>query len=167
MTAAPPDIATDGPRDRWIPWLIVGFFGIVIVANAVMVFFAMSSFTGLQTEGHYLRGLEYNRVLEAERAERALGWTVSVEFSSTGARRGRIAARVRDAAGAPVDGAAVTADLVRPARQGYDMRVTLAAKSGGIYAADVELPLSGLWEIQTQIVRRSDVYSTVTRTVAP
>jgi nitrogen fixation protein FixH len=167
VTAARPESRVDGPRDRWIPWLIVWFFGIVIVANGVLVFFATSSFTGLQTEGHYLRGLAYNEVLEAERAERALGWSVSVEFSSTGARRGRIAARVRDAAGAPVDRAAVTADLVRPARHGDDMRVTLAAQGGGLYAADVELPLSGLWEIQTQIVRRSDAYSTVQRTVAP
>ncbi len=167
MTAAPPEAGRDGPRDRWIPWLIAAFFGVVVLANGVMVYLATSSFTGLQTEGPYNRGLAYNRVIEAERAERALGWDVTVEFAPAGDRRGRIVARALDAAGAPLDAAAVTMRLVRPTQQGYDMQVTLAAEGGGIYAADVELPLPGLWEIQTQIVHRSDVYRTTQRTVAP
>ncbi|MDH3229789.1 MAG: FixH family protein [Alphaproteobacteria bacterium] len=165
MTGSPPETGKDMPRDRWIPWLIVAFFGIVVLANGVMVYLAVSSFTGLQTEGPYLRGLAYNRVLEAERAERALDWSVTVEFRPTGDRRGRIVARAQDAAGAPLVGAAVTARLVRPTQAGYDMQVTLAAESGGTYAADVELPLSGLWEIRTQIVHRSDVYRTAHRTL--
>ena len=167
MTVAPPETDRDGPRDLWIPWLIAAFFGIVVLANGVMVYLAMSSFTGLQTEGPYNRGLAYNRVLEAERAERSLGWRVTVEFGPTGDRRGHIVVHARDAAGAPLDDAVVTARLVRPTQTGYDMQVTLAARNGGIYAADVELPLPGLWEIQTQIVHRSDVYRSAQRTVAP
>ena len=167
MTAAGPETARDTPRDSWIPWLIVAFFGFVVAANGIMVYIAMSSFTGLQTEGPYVRGLEYNQVLAAERAERALGWTVTVEFRPAGGGRGRIVARAQDAAGAPLDGAVVTVRLVRPTQDGYDMKVTLADESGGIYAADVELPLPGLWEIQTQIVHRSDTYRTAQRTAAP
>jgi nitrogen fixation protein FixH len=167
MTATPGEIRTDGPRGRWIPWLIVAFFGVVIVANGTMIYIAVSSFTGLQTENSYVRGLEYNQVLEAERAERALGWNVTVQFEPTGDRRGRIVARAQDAAGAPLDDAIVTARLVRPTQQGYDIQVTLAAESGAVYAANVELPLPGLWEIQTQITHRSEVYRTAQRTFAP
>ena len=167
MTVAPPETGNGVRWDRRIPWLIFAFFGVVIVANGVMVYIAVSSFTGLETEGPYNRGLAYNRVLEAERAERALGWNVSVAFEPNGDRRGRVVARARDAAGAPLEGAAVTARLVRPTQNGYDMQVTLAAEGGGIYAADIELPLPGLWEIQTQIVHRSDVYRTAQRTAAP
>jgi len=160
--------AQDGKRaGRAIPWLFAGFFGVVILANAIMVYFALSSFTGLQAENHYLRGLAYNRVLEAERAQEALGWNVAVTFESTGPRRGRIVARVLDAAGAPLVDAEVVAHLVRPAESGHDMNVTLAAGRGGVHAADVELPLPGLWEIQTQIVHRSDVYRTAQRISAP
>lgn len=164
---APPEPDKDTPRDRLVPWLIAAFFGVVVLANGAMVYLAVSSFTGLQTEGHYVRGLAYNRVLEAERAERALGWDVTVEFRQTGDRRGQIVARARDADGLPLDDAVVTARLVRPTQNGFDLQITLAAGRGGIYAADVELPLPGLWEIQTQIVHRSDVYRTAQRTVAP
>lgn len=155
------------PGGRTIPWLFAGFFGVVILANAVMVYIAVTSFTGLQTRNHYLRGLAYNTVLEADRVQRALGWDVAVTFESTGPRRGRIVAHARDAAGAPLDGAAVIAHLVRPAESGHDMDIALAAGRDGIHAAEVELPLPGLWEIQIQIVHRSGVYRTAQRVSAP
>lgn len=167
MTAAPGDIGGDGPRDRWIPWAIVAFMGVVVLVNGIMVWFATSSFTGLQTEGHYKKGLEYNRVLEAERAERALGWTVTIEYSSTGVRRGLVAAHAQDATGAPLDGATVTARLVRPTQAGHDKDVVLASRGNGVYATEVELPLSGLWDIQAQIEHRSDIYRTAQRILAP
>lgn len=167
MSARAPNAGRDGRRDRWIPWLIVGFFGIVVLANGVMVYLALASFTGLATDHAYLRGLAYNRVLAAERAEEALGWTVSVAFVPAGEGRGRIVAQATDAAGLPLEGADVVATLVRPTQEGYDMTVALAAEGGGIYAAGVELPLPGLWEIRTQIARRSDVFRTALRTLAP
>lgn len=167
MTVAPDEIRRDGPQDRWIPWAIVAFMGVVVLVNGTMVWFATTSFTGLQTEGHYVKGLAYNRVLEAERAEQALGWTVTTEYSSTGVRRGLVAARVQDAAGAPLDGATVTARLVRPTQAGHDMDVALVSRGNGVYATEVELPLSGLWDIQTQIAHRSDIYRTAQRILAP
>lgn len=159
----------DGRRTggRAIPWLFAGFFGVVIAANAVMVYLAVSSFTGLQTEDHYLRGLAYNRVLEADRAQRALGWQVAVDFRPTGARRGRIVAEARDAAGTPLADAVVVAHLVRPAASGHDMDVILTAGPEGTHAAEVELPLPGLWELQTRIVHRSGVYRLAQRISAP
>lgn len=167
MIGTPVESRRDGPRDRWIPWMIVAFMGVVVAANGVMVYFATTSFTGLQTEDHYIRGLEYNRVLEAERAEQALGWTVTVEYSSTGVRRGLVVAHAQDGAGAPLDGAVVTARLVRPTQAGHDMVVALAGQGNGVYATEIELPLSGLWDIQTQIQHRSDIYHTAQRTLAP
>lgn len=150
-----------------IPWMIAAFFGVVVLANAAMVYIAVASFTGLEVEGPYRRGLDYNRVLEAQRAQQALGWTVTVTFEPTGARRGRIVADARDAAGGPLVGAAVVAHLIRPTQEGYDIDVPLAVGRDGAHAAEVELPLPGLWEIQTQIVHTSGVYRAAKRIVAP
>ncbi len=163
----PRDNIRDRRQGRWIPWLIVAFFGVVIAANGVMVYIATTTFTGLQTEGHYLKGLAYNRVIEAERAEQALGWQVTVRFESTGERRGRIVAHAEDAAGAPLADAVVVAHLVRPTQDGYDMSITLTSEDNGLYAAEIELPLPGLWEIQTQIVHPSGTYRTAQRRVTP
>lgn len=165
--AAPGEIHDDASRYRWVPWLFVAFIGVVVVVNGIMVWFAVTSFTGLQTEGHYVKGLDYNRTLEAERAELALGWTVTVAYEARGEKRGRIVVSARDKAGAPLDGAAVTARLVRPTQAGHDLSLALAPDGEGVYTGEVELPLSGLWDIQTRIAHLSDVYRTTQRTVAP
>lgn len=155
----------DTLRDKLIPWYIVAFMAVVVAVNGVMVYFALSSYTGLQTEGHYSKGLEYNKVIAAERVEQALGWDVTLQFEQTGALRGRITAEARDAAGAPLDGAIVTARLIRPTQAGHDVELALAPETGGIYATEVALPLPGQWDIQTQIKHPSGTYRTVRRIV--
>ena len=51
--------------DRWIPWLFVGLFALVLVVNGSMIFVAFSTFPGLETTNAYQRGLAYNRQLDA------------------------------------------------------------------------------------------------------
>lgn len=152
-------------RDSWIPWLFVGFFGVVLSANLILAYVAVSSFTGLETDRYYQKGLEYNRVVAAERRQAALGWTVSVAFEPTGAQRGDLSVLAFDVDGNPLSGATVTAQLFRPTQAGYDKHITLNPAGAGIYKAEVELPLRGQWDIRTQIERRPDVYRTVERIV--
>lgn len=156
-----------GSRDAWIPWLFVGLFGIVLAANGALAYFAISSFTGLETEGHYEKGLEYNRVLAAERRQDALGWSVYTDFRPNGGNSGRLVVSARDRRGTPLRGAAVTARLIRPTQSGYDREITLAPAGVGSYEAEVDLPLKGQWDIQTRIEHRSDTYLSVERIVTP
>ena len=151
------------PRDLWVPWLIVAGFVLVTLVNGIMVYFAISSFTGLQTEGHYQRGLDYNEVLADERTQDALGWTVGIDFRETGDGRARLSVRAADKAGKPLNDAGVKIRLIRPVQAGHDMDVILVAAGDGLYAADVELPLRGQWDIQAQIKHPSGNYSTAKR----
>lgn len=154
------------PRDLWVPWLIVAGFGLVTLVNGILVYFAVSSFTGLQIEGHYQRGLNYNEALADERAQDALGWTVGIDFQEIGGGRARLSVRAADRVGKPLNDAGVKVRLIRPVEAGHDMDVTLAAAGDGLYAADVELPLRGQWDIQAQIRHPSGNYSTAKRIVA-
>ena len=166
MSASP---GNDRPptRDSWVPWLFVAGFALVILVNGALVYFAMASFTGLQTEGHYQRGLDYNEVLEAGRTQTALGWTVAIDFrQGEAAGKGRLTVRAADRAGNPLNDAGVTVRLVRPVQAGHDMNMTLAGAGDGLYAADVELPLRGQWDILAQIRHPSGSYSTAKRIVA-
>lgn len=167
MSASPGNEPAPPPqRDRWIPWLIVAGFALVILVNGIMVYFAVASFTGLQTEGHYQRGLDYNEVLVGDRVQDALGWAVGIEFDETGDGRGRLSVQVADQAGEPLNDAGVLVRLVRPVQAGYDMDVTLTAAGDGLYAADVELPLRGQWDLLARIRHPSGNYSTAKRIVA-
>ncbi len=152
-------------RGAWIPWLFAAFFGVVVVVNGIMVFFALDSFSGLQTRGHYQRGLDYNRVIAAERAEQALGWSVHVGYEPDAGRRGRVVVQAADRDGAPLAGAEVTVRMVRPVQDGFDRTIKLAAAGDGLYAATVELPLAGQWDIQTLIRHPSGSFRTSRRIV--
>jgi nitrogen fixation protein FixH len=58
-------MSADRPRGRWIPWLFVGGFLLVCAVNGVMIWVALSSWTGLAANQPYDRGLAYNRNLAA------------------------------------------------------------------------------------------------------
>lgn len=153
------------PRDEWIPWLFVAGMALVVLVNGIMVYIAVSSFTGLQTEDNYKRGLNYNEVLASERAEAGLGWTVEIGFAETGGRA-RLSVRAADRDGNPLNDAGVSVRLIRPVQAGHDMDVKLAAAGEGLYAAEIELPLRGQWDILARIRHPSGNYSTAKRIVA-
>ncbi|HEV7283815.1 MAG TPA: FixH family protein, partial [Kaistia sp.] len=139
--------ATAAPsRSRWIPWAFVGGFIVVLPANAIMVTFAMSSWTGLDTRDAYRKGLAYNRTLAAERQQAALGWQGTAVW-----RDGQVAVEIADRHGDPVTAATVRADFVRPTAEGHDVSVDLGEIGGGRYAAAVDLPLAGLWDVRVTV----------------
>ena len=57
MTTAVPS------RSRYIPWLFVAGFAVVVTVNATMITFAVGSFSGLYTAKPRERGLHYNDVV--------------------------------------------------------------------------------------------------------
>ncbi len=142
----------------WIPWTFVGFFVLVFAVNGVMVWFALSSWTGLEITNPYERGLTYNRALEAAREQAALGWQADLRFEQTGPRHGTLEFRLQDRDGGRLAGAKVDAELVRPTEEGHDFALDLSEREPGRYRAEVELPLPGQWEVRLAARARGEVY---------
>jgi nitrogen fixation protein FixH len=133
---------------RHVLLAVFGFFGVVFVVNGAFVYFATSSWTGLETNNAYIRGLAYNSVLDAAAAQRERGWDVSLEVAGPGPLTATVAATFADAAGRPLDGLSVTAAFRRPATEGHDLTIALDAGTPGEYGASVELPLAGNWDVR-------------------
>lgn len=159
MTTA---ITEPGPvqsrQSAWIPWSFVGFFLLVFAANGLMLVIAFDSWTGVSDQDAYRRGLAYNDQIETARAQDALGWRGDLAFRWGGPHRGRIEFVLRDPARGPLDGAAVQAKILRPTHQGYDFDVAMQPLGGGRYAAELELPLSGQWEIRVDAAHPRGTY---------
>ncbi len=136
------------PRSWWIPWAFVGFFLVVFGANGIMVFFAFNSWTGLATEDAYIKGLAYNEQIADARDQQTLGWKAELGFAPNGAQRGTLELDLKDRHGTPISGADVTAVFVRPTHAGHDLEITLENAGGGLYAAEVALPLAGQWDVR-------------------
>ncbi|GAB2178736.1 FixH family protein [Dongia sp. agr-C8] len=134
-------------RSLWIPTLMVLLMLGVVVVNGVMIFFAQSTFSGLDTTKAYQQGIEYNAILKEAAASAALGWTAKTTVTpATGGRH--LAVTITDKAGRPVQGLTVAAHLVRPVSTAFDQRLTLRSEGAGIYGADVILPANGSWELR-------------------
>ncbi|MGI9417787.1 MAG: FixH family protein [Geminicoccaceae bacterium] len=136
------------PAGGWIPWVFVGLFGIVLVANGTMIAVAISTFTGMETTSAYKKGIDYNKRLAAAARQEALGWQASVDASPGDNGEVVLTFDLKDKKGAPVAAADVRARLDRPLQQGLDQSVTLNETGSGRYAATVALPLKGQWEVE-------------------
>jgi len=142
-------------RSRWIPWAFVGFFAAIAAVQAVMVYFALESFSGLATDSPYERGLEYNKTLAAKAAEAALGWQIETRFveggSAASGRAGRLELELRDRDGKPITGAEIAAKLRRPLGSETVIELALSSDAPGLYNAAADLPLAGQWDVDLDI----------------
>lgn len=157
---------TQTPKSRqrgwWIPYTFVAGFLVVLSANMVMLYFATSTFSGLSTQHAYVEGLAYNEKVAQEEAQEALGWTwsadlVDVESDGEG-RRAVLRLSGQDSDGRPLDGAAITADIKRPAEQGFDQTVTFVPVGAGTYEVALVLPKPGQWQVLFTARRGEDTF---------
>ena len=63
MSATMNDRGYDPSRGRWIPWAFAGGLLLVVAVNAVLVYYAVSTFTGVTTPRAYEQGRRYDEVL--------------------------------------------------------------------------------------------------------
>ncbi len=160
------------PDGWWYPWIFVAGMGVVVAVNAVLVFFATTTYSGLETEGHYEKGLAYNETIERTRRMEAMGWSSDVAFETAPggdgtAIAGRVVARLSDRDGRPLDGLRVRLVVSRPTRDGFDQDLTLAPAAAGTYAAGLDVPMKGQWDFRVVATGGEVPYQKRHRLVVP
>lgn len=132
---------------RHVLLAMVGFFVVVMAANAVFIFLALDSWTGLSKDDAYQSGLAYNQTLAAGAQQRSLGWRPEIRYEDMGDGQGRLTLTMLDSDGAPIHDLAVEATVRRPAEDEYDQTLALPPITGGSYRAELRLPLAGQWDV--------------------
>jgi nitrogen fixation protein FixH len=150
----------DPRRSRWIPWAFVGGMLLVVVVNAVMVWFALSTFTGVSTPRAFDRGRTYNDVLEEAARQDALGWRARVSLAG-----GIVTVEIRDRADAPVHGQLLGA-LHRPLNR-EALPLHFSEYGPGRFTAEaVNLP-AGQWEARLVLHAAEGRFEVRQRVFAP
>jgi nitrogen fixation protein FixH len=152
----------------WYPWIFVVGMVMVACVNGVLAFFAVSTWTGLETKNYYDRGLRYNRTIAAAKEQDARGW--SMTFSSLPAdmtNGGVLGVTFTDRFGGPIDDLAVEAILMRPTQEGLDAAFALHHQGGGVYAAEVSVPLPGQWDARILAHRKNENFQASRRLFVP
>lgn len=140
----------------WIPWAFVAGFGVIFAANGAMIYAALHSWTGIEVDHYYQRGLHFNEDLQRVRRQAALGWHGTVREIRDPAGLPLIELTLLDSSGRPLTGADVRAEMVRPTVEGYDFTLDLKERGGGVYAARLTAPLPGQWEARVNAQRGRD-----------
>ncbi|MBF0560580.1 MAG: FixH family protein [Alphaproteobacteria bacterium] len=149
----------------WYPYIYVGVFCVVVAINGIMVYIAVTTFSGLATEDAYDKGVAYNQQIAEAQREKELGWHLALTVTprlgqlAGGKASSQVAAdvalSVQDASGRPVNGLTVEAEVRRPSVGGFDQHLVLADHGGGHYDAGAVLPLRGQWDVLI-VASRSD-----------
>jgi nitrogen fixation protein FixH len=126
----------EGLKGRHVLFGLAAFFGVMLIANGIFVYFALTTFGGGETHDPYRKGLNYNETLaEAVRQDRQ-GWSAHVIYS---AATGRLTLNLTDAEGRPVSGLHFTGTLARPVTDREDIPADFKEVASGTYAAALRL----------------------------
>lgn len=124
------------------------FFAIIVGVNATFIYVSLTTWTGLDTENAYVKGLNYNRQLEEAAGQRALGWSATMSVVQEDGRTPALALTYTNSAGEPLDGLAVEAVFRRPTHEGDDRTLVLSAEGRGTYRALLDASFAGYWNVR-------------------
>ena len=146
-----------GPRELtgWTVLIcLVAFFALVAGVNAIMIWAAVSTFGGVETENAYQAGLTFAREIADAATQDDLHWQVQAKVSpAAGATLVEVVAH--DAAGRPLAGLAATARLAHPTDKRLDRIVELTESTAGNFAGRGAAPnaLAGQWNLVVELTR--------------
>lgn len=152
-------------RGVHVAWGMAAFFGVIVSVNTAFITLALSTFPGEEAPRAYVSGLKYNETLARRRAQTALGWRAGAELAQ-GQAGPVLRLRVRDGAGAALQGAQIAAELRRPAVDGMDQPLAFRALGEGLYEAALPADLApGAWRLRG-VVRRGGAEFAVQKELA-
>lgn len=142
---------------------LVAFFGVVTAANAAMIWLALSSWTGVETQSAYKDGAHYPREIAAAEAQVERHWNVSADLVRLG-DGADITVAMRDAAKTPLPGLALKARLERPTQDKEDVDVVLSEGEVGRYSGRFPDVAPGKWTLVLEAERGGErVFRSVNR----
>lgn len=133
---------------------MLGLLGLSIGVNITMISLAVKTNDGLVTENYYEHGLHYDA--EKPRTANPMEWKVRIDAPSIPQREAPFQVNLTTSANAPLQGAVVKLDLIRPNKAGFDRQALLAEIAPGRYEARMTIPLIGLWDATVHIKKGSE-----------
>jgi nitrogen fixation protein FixH len=110
---------------------------------------------------YYRKAVEWDRTMAQRAANAELGWQASARFEPAADGGARLVVRLRDRAGAPIDGATVEVEAFANARARDVHALVLHPLGGGAYGARLAAPRSGVWEVRVAAMRNGHRFAQV------
>jgi nitrogen fixation protein FixH len=133
---------------------LVGFFGTVMGVNGVLVYEALSTMSGVDTESAYQAGRMFEQQVAMAKAQDARHWRVDARLTpaSNGARLDLSAI---DAKGQPLGGMDAVAVFERPTDRRLDRSIDLIEDAAGRFHGNADI-VPGQWDLVIEISRHGE-----------
>lgn len=145
--------------------IMLVFFGVTIGVNTIFVSYALSTFAGEDVTQPYQKGLEYNRKLDAQAAQAALGWNATIAARREKDGQAIITLRLLNGEQKPLSGLDVEAVLRYPVNAHFDQSVKFQSLGNGDYEARISHLMRGQWDVIASTRSTEKVPFTATRRV--
>lgn len=142
-------VAAPSPRSLTGRHVLIGlviFFGVMFVANGLLVYYALSTFSGGDRPNPYRSGLNYNETIAEAEQQAVLGWSAKAHYDEGASR---LTLHFNDSDAVPVTGLLLSGTLIRPAEDSDDRAVTFREWREGVYVSDVALR-PGNWVLSVE-----------------
>lgn len=139
----------------WTGWTVLitllVFFGVIFAVNGAMIYAALSTLSGTDTDSAYQAGLQYEQEVAQAAAQDARHWQVDAKLtpSATGERVDLLA---RDAAGRALGGMEALLTFERPTDRRLDRSVSLVEDGAGRFHGSTALA-AGQWDIVIELTQ--------------
>lgn len=151
-------------RRRWLwPGIVFAMIGAQMLIVVVYVVIALGDRSFAIEPDYYQKALHWDDHVAQGRANQSLGWTIALEIAAqeTAAGQRRVTVVVKDRQGVAVEAARVELAAFHHARAEDRLSAVLEPAGDGLYAVDLRLRRSGLWEFRFVIRRGTDVFTGV------
>lgn len=159
--APPPSPSSGSHRNAWFfPALVIGLLTLQVTMCVFAAILANSDPTSSVEPDYYRKAVAWDDSARLRRASAALHWKAELSVSDEAALSGerRVLCRLHDSAGAPVEGASVTAEMFHHARASNRHTLIFGALPNGEYATLAPSTLPGLWEFRLTATHGADTY---------
>ena len=131
----------------------VGFFGIILIANVVLLWLAFDTWTGLDVSSPYQFSQQYQTELEDAKRQSSLNWSVVVSAELVNDELTRIEVQAKDNNGNELTGYQVVSKFSRPTQSKDDIKIELNEINAGTYEGELVNELAGQWDLITDFFK--------------
>jgi nitrogen fixation protein FixH len=128
---------------------VLGFFGVMFIANGFFVYYANVSWPGVEVESSYKEGQVYDQKLADAREQQERAWKMDAQLKRS-AGDVLLVIEAKDKLGNALSGLLIKAEVGRPITEVQDHKLDLTEKGDGIYMASLGSLDPGRWRVKLE-----------------
>ncbi len=143
------------PREltgRTVLLCLLAFFAVVAAVNGIMMTFAVTTFSGVETANSYQAGVTFAREEAAAEAQESRHWRVNSSLRAQANNLTQIELSAQDGAGQPLAGFEATVSLIHPNDRRRDHPVSMRTNAPGGFSGVVSHS-PGQWDLVIELKR--------------